>query len=359
MKHSRFRKYTTRRRHFLQLLRASLVLALALCIPACNSDLNTLDGCIPNATSACTCDTTGPGMQICQSDGTYGPCVCDGSCIEGTVETCYCLGSLVSGLQTCTDGVFEPCQCPSPPLCKPNAPCGGPTIDPCHALPGASPTCGDGIVQAGEECDDQNCSNADGCNNKCLFPKCGNGIVEPPEMCDGDPGCQIDCTLPCSCASSPGKFVAFGPDGNGALAFGGQTGLDAFIAACQALGAEGPCTYSNWNEIEINPMKHQNEITQLLASIPDGTCKTVWLERGVDLPNCPHGPGGNCNNWETPAADFDGETVDICNVAGTIQFNYALDCDPAVDFANPSAHDAPGLECSRHLIYACCDQKFP
>lgn len=46
--------------------------------------------------------------------------------------------------------------------------------------------CGDGIVQAGESCDDGNAINDDGCSNKCELPACGDGIVQSwlGEVCD-------------------------------------------------------------------------------------------------------------------------------------------------------------------------------
>ena len=66
--------------------------------------------------------------------------------------------------------------------------------------------CGNGVVNAGEECDDGNASNADSCTNACSTPVCGNGIVEGTEQCDDDnetngDGCSSTCaweTLTCT-----------------------------------------------------------------------------------------------------------------------------------------------------------------
>ena len=46
--------------------------------------------------------------------------------------------------------------------------------------------CGDGIVDAGEECDDGNGIDNDGCTNACTRPKCGDSIVQTflGEVCD-------------------------------------------------------------------------------------------------------------------------------------------------------------------------------
>lgn len=65
----------------------------------------------------------------------------------------------------------------------------------------APPICGDGITQLGEECDDMNTVNGDGCENDCTeTPVCGDGSVQTGEECDdgdtmsGD-GCDSSCQL--------------------------------------------------------------------------------------------------------------------------------------------------------------------
>ena len=44
--------------------------------------------------------------------------------------------------------------------------------------------CGDGFRRNGaEQCDDGNTTNADGCEADCTLPACGNGIIDPGEVC--------------------------------------------------------------------------------------------------------------------------------------------------------------------------------
>ncbi len=50
--------------------------------------------------------------------------------------------------------------------------------------------CGDGVVNNGEQCDDGNQVDVDACGNDCLLNFCGNGTVEAGEQCDD--GNQID-----------------------------------------------------------------------------------------------------------------------------------------------------------------------
>ncbi len=62
------------------------------------------------------------------------------------------------------------------------------------------PRCGDGIVQAGEECDDGNSADHDGCTSQCRLPTCPDGVIQPGEECDDGnwdnaDGCPNTCTL--------------------------------------------------------------------------------------------------------------------------------------------------------------------
>ena len=47
--------------------------------------------------------------------------------------------------------------------------------------------CGDGIVQTGEQCDDQNEDTNDACTNFCSVAVCGDGVLRN-DLEEGDPG---------------------------------------------------------------------------------------------------------------------------------------------------------------------------
>jgi cysteine-rich repeat protein len=51
----------------------------------------------------------------------------------------------------------------------------------------SAPDCGNGVVEDGEECDDGNRIDTDGCRNSCAWATCGDGVVRSGvEECDDD-----------------------------------------------------------------------------------------------------------------------------------------------------------------------------
>jgi cysteine-rich repeat protein len=70
--------------------------------------------------------------------------------------------------------------------------------------------CGNGIQNAGEQCDDGNTLNGDSCDANCTLPACGNNILDTGEQCDdgnlinGD-GCDSTCNIESSGELSGGS----------------------------------------------------------------------------------------------------------------------------------------------------------
>ena len=76
--------------------------------------------------------------------------------------------------------------------------------------------CGDGVLQAGEACDDGNVLGGDGCSLDCGSDEtCGNGVADAPagEACDdgnttdGD-GCSADCRSNELCGNGASRIPA-------------------------------------------------------------------------------------------------------------------------------------------------------
>jgi cysteine-rich repeat protein len=68
-------------------------------------------------------------------------------------------------------------------------------------------TCGNGVIDPGEICDDGNLVNGDDCSRDCQSSTtCGNGTIDPGEACDdsnnvsGD-GCSADCRSDETCGN--------------------------------------------------------------------------------------------------------------------------------------------------------------
>ena len=101
----------------------------------------------------------------------------------GVPPASTCGNGVLEGLEQCDDG---------------NTTAG----DGCNPLCITESVCGNGILETGEECDDGNLDPFDGCDAICVIevPVCGNGIVEFGEGCDdgntttGD-GCDQVCQI--------------------------------------------------------------------------------------------------------------------------------------------------------------------
>lgn len=314
----------------------------ALTLQACSGPENTGGTCVPNSTQSCTCNGMDTGVQVCDARGTFSPCTCGGAGGNGGAGS----SSSSSGMAGAGGGGN------------------------CHALPNVPETCGNGTVEMGEECDDGDCDATNACNNDCRLPYCGDKVIQPPETCDGGEQCPPGCGVPASSSSSSssgmvdpceGKLVFAGmaAASKGAFSFGGQLGLDAATAACQAIGGFGMCDYDQWEQIISDPMKYKVDLDKLAATIPTGTCQRVWLQRTTDVGAMKAGPGGNCNNWNYETDhDADGETNEICNMAGTITFKYTLDPDTTFIASGMNGpYQNPGMPCNQLRPIPCCFQK--
>ncbi len=139
-------------------------------------------------------------------------------------------------------------------------------------------TCGDGDVDAGEECDDGNTSNTDACLNTCLAAECGDTFVRAGvEDCDDGNGSNTDaCTNACDAAFCGDGFVRAGveqcDDANG-------SDTDACLTSCVTAscgdghvraGVE-TCDDGNASSTDACP-----------ASCQPATCGDGYVQAGVD-----------------------------------------------------------------------------
>jgi len=151
------------------------------------NNCNNLVSCPPD-----DCELTGPGY-VC--DGT-GQCVPPAAC----TDTCSSLGYVC--------GTWD--------ICGVSTICGTCTGDgeECNVAGQCVSLCGNGVIDDGEECDDGNIVDGDGCSSTCTIESggwtcngepsicqlCGNGVPEGTEQCDDgntidNDQCKNDCTL--------------------------------------------------------------------------------------------------------------------------------------------------------------------
>jgi cysteine-rich repeat protein len=168
----------------------------------------------------------------------------------------------------------------------------------------SGPVCGNGVVEAGEECDDGNHINGDGCTGYCLVEItawCGNGALDTGEQCDdgnttsGD-GCSATCqdeTTPV-CGNSTVETGEDCDDGN-------TTGGDGCSATCQdeptpvcgnsAVEAGEECDDGNTNGGDGCSATCQEEICGNGVLDSGEQCDDG---NGDNTDNCPDGIDGSC-----------------------------------------------------------------
>ena len=79
-----------------------------------------------------------------------------------------------------------------------------------YGCPESASTCGDGIVEGAEECDDAELNDDAGqCKTDCTLQVCGDGHVGPGERCDpAAEDAQVECTDACILATCGDGIVA-------------------------------------------------------------------------------------------------------------------------------------------------------
>ena len=124
----------------------------------------------------------------CPVGGLDCPCTPGGAC-DATLA-CE-LGMCIEG---CAIGSLG-CACTQGGTCD-----GGLACEAGACVEGVSATCGDGVLDEFEECDNgenNGVSNGDNksCTSMCKLARCGDGLVGPGEACDGGEGCTRLCAL--------------------------------------------------------------------------------------------------------------------------------------------------------------------
>ncbi len=281
--------------------------------------------------------------------------VCDdgnGTSGDGCSATCFVDGlpngadCSVNGAAACASGVCDMTETPA--TCE------------------AANSCGNGLVEAGEACDDGNGTSSDGCSASCFVDSlpigsnctnggnaacavgvcdttetpptcepanlCGNGVFEAGELCDDGNGTSGDgCSASC--------FVDNLPNGvdcsvNGAAACAsGVCDLTKTPATCEAANSCG------------NGAVESGEACDDGGTVPgDGCSATCFVEQQTDGSDCTIGgnaacASGLCDRTETP------NTCEAANSCG----NSVVEGSEVCDDGNTKSGDGCDAECVLEL----------
>ena len=104
--------------------------------------------------------------------------------------------------------------------------------------------CGDGTVDAGEDCDDGNVVSGDGCSSTCAFESsCGDGILDPDEQCDDANNWSRDgCSASCETEAPAWMSTVGNPNTCHDLCFGSCSVLCPSGGRCPGVSHGTPCT---------------------------------------------------------------------------------------------------------------------
>ena len=172
----------------------------------CNDGVdNDFDGFIDCADPDCANDSVcgPPPAEVCDDrvdndgdgaiDCTDSDCTNDPLCRECTTDFECDNGLFCDGPETCIDFTCQPGTDP----CAPDETCGEENGGRCVAPPEPppAPVCGDGFIDAGEECDDANLVNGDGCSANCTLEDNTTPVIETncDDDIDNDNDGAIDC----------------------------------------------------------------------------------------------------------------------------------------------------------------------
>jgi len=178
--------------------------------------------------------------------------------------------------------------------------------------------CGNGTQEPGEECDDGNNTNGDGCDANCTLTRCGNGIVTAGEECDDGNTADGDCCSSTCVAAATGASCDL--DGN--LCTTDQCDASGH---CQATGNTLTCADGNVCTDDVcDPLSG--------CSNPDNSAPCDDHDACTQTDIC---AGGTCTGTNAVVCPASNQ----CHDVGTCDSNTGLCSDPAKPDGTPCNDD--------------------
>jgi cysteine-rich repeat protein len=222
----------------------------------------------------------------------------------------------------------------------------------------AKAVCGDGIVDIGEECDDGNTVDGDGCSSTCVLEECGNGIIEGVEECDdgntnNDDSCRSDCTIPVCGDGILDDYPPFNEecdDGNTIPGDGCENDCTITTAIC------GDGTVDAGEECDDGNTVSLDGCSADCADLEDGTEGTACVRDAIDK-----WTGNMCtaNDVRLSYVDITNGIQGTCADGEDITVKFLATIESAVDRYDigvwinqnaDSALDSTGEDCFRTLL---------
>ncbi|AKF05542.1 DUF4215 domain-containing protein [Sandaracinus amylolyticus] len=160
--------------------------------------------CIGGACTTAGCgDGVVSGAEQCDDGNTSNGDGCDAdcrwTCTAATAVADCGDGNACNGVEVCTAGGSLASRCGPGTAPANGASCGGTNI--CVGGACVARRCGDMIVSTGEQCDDGNTANADGCDNDCTWTCAGAADCSDGNVCNGAEVCTSPSTLGSRCGA--------------------------------------------------------------------------------------------------------------------------------------------------------------
>ena len=215
-------------------------------------DTGAMNGTGTGCSSSCTwdCLATDPTRNCTSKDA----CVANGTC--GATHVCTAGAALAQGA-SCGTNLY------------------------CVANNCVAPSCGDGVVEGNEECDDGNTTNGDGCDNDCKFTCLS---TDPTRDCASTNVCVAMGTCGTTHVCTAGAAVSNGTACTGGMCESGTCTVASCVNAakcaacttgfCNGGGATGTCNASTCGDGCVDPSKGEQ------CDPPNGTtcsatCQTI------------------------------------------------------------------------------------